>query len=128
MIADAAARTQAERDAKVLETTLRNMKVGTGTHDKDAVKLLLGYRNAEVETCYGNALAPNPKLAGTVAITLESDATGVIKGVSSEPKAGQADLAAVAGCVAEHAKHWKLQTRGMPGNTRIKISYALARK
>jgi len=128
LLADAATKTQAQKDAKVLESTFKNIKVGTGTHDKDALKLLLGRHDPEVETCYEVVLAGNPKLGGTVALNLESDATGVIKGIATEPKAGAAGLSAVAGCVADRAKQWRLHRRGMPGNTRIKMSYTLSKK
>jgi hypothetical protein len=47
-----------------------------------------------------------------------------VKGASTDPKAGLADMAAVAGCVAEHAKTWKLPKRGVPGMTRIKATYS----
>jgi len=122
---DAATQVQAQGDLKKLETTLRNTKVGTGTHDKSAIGALLPRHNLEVQACYEQALMSNRKLGGTIAINLESDQTGAIKGVSTEPKAGAADLSAVAGCVAERAKDWKLPTRGMPGKTRVKISYSL---
>jgi tetratricopeptide (TPR) repeat protein len=125
---DPASRAQLEKDNKTLETTLRNIKVGTGTHDKGALGALLGYHNTEVEACYASTLQTNPKLGGTITLHLESDATGVIKGASTEPKAGAADLSAVAGCVADHAKAWKLTKRGMAGNTRIKMTYALSLK
>lgn len=125
---DPTSRAQLEKDTKTLETTLRNIKVGTGTHDKGALGALLGYHNTEIEACYDQVLQTNPKLGGNVVLNLESDATGVIKGVSTEPKAGVADLSAVAGCIAEHAKQWKLTKRGMAGNTRIKMSYALSMK
>jgi tetratricopeptide (TPR) repeat protein len=128
MLSDPAGRTQAEKDAKILETTLRNTKVGTGTHDKGALGALLGRHNPEVEGCYELGLQANPKLGGTVTVHLESDAGGAIKGVTTEPRAGKADLAAIAGCVEEHAKQWKLTKRGMPGGTRIKMSYTLAVK
>lgn len=123
---DDAARTQAQGDLRKLETTLRNTKVGTGTHDKGALGALLARHNQEIQTCYEAALETNPKLGGTVAINLESDATGVVKGLSTEPKAGAADLSAVARCVGDRAKQWKLPRRGMPGSTRIKLSYNLA--
>ena len=119
---------QAQNDLKKLETTLRNMKVGTGTHDKSAIGALLPRHNLEVQACYEQALMSNPKLGGTVTVNLESDQTGVIKGVSTEPKAGAADLSAVAGCIAERAKAWKLPKRGMPGNTRIKAPFTLSSK
>jgi tetratricopeptide (TPR) repeat protein len=123
-----AMQTQAQKDAANLETTLKNTKVGTGTHDKGALEALLSRHNYEIEACYEAGLGANPKLGGTVTLSLESDATGVIKGVDTEPKAGVADLAAVAGCVKEHAKQWKLPRRGMAGSTRIKMSYTFARK
>ena len=123
---DPAGKTQAQQDLKKLETTLRNMKVGTGTHDKGALGALLPRHNLEAQACYETALASSPKLGGNVVVNLESDATGVIKGVSTEPKAGAADLAAIAGCIAGRARQWKLPKRGMPGNTRIKMTFALA--
>jgi len=123
-----AMQTQAQKDAAILETTLKNTKAGTGTHDKGALGALLGRHNAEIQACYEAGLGANPKLGGTLTLTLESDASGVIKGLSTEPKAGLTDLAAVAGCAADHAKQWKLPKRGMAGSTRIKVSYTLATK
>jgi tetratricopeptide (TPR) repeat protein len=128
LLGDAATKTQAQKDAKVLETTFKNIKVGTGTHDKGALDALFHRHNPEVDGCYEAVLGANPKLGGTITMMLESDATGAIKGASTEPKAGAAGLSAVAGCIAEHAKQWKLPRRGMPGNTRIKMSYTLAVK
>jgi hypothetical protein len=125
---DAATQAQAQGDLKKLETTLRNMKVGTGTHDKSAIGALLPRHNLEVQACYEQALMANPKLGGTVMVNLESDQTGAVKGVSTEPKAGAADISAVAGCIAERVKDWKLPKRGMPGKTRIKVSFALSAK
>ncbi|HEX7843991.1 MAG TPA: AgmX/PglI C-terminal domain-containing protein [Kofleriaceae bacterium] len=125
---DPANRAQAEQDLKKLETTFRNLKVGTGTHDKSALGALLPRHNLEVQACYEAALGQNPKLGGSVVVNLESDASGAIKGVSTEPKAGAADLAAVAGCIADRVRQWKLPKRGMPGSTRIKLSYQLAVK
>ena len=51
---------------------------------------------------------------------------GVIKGAATEPKGVLQDMAAVATCVANHAKTWKLPKRGMAGNTRIKLAYTFA--
>jgi tetratricopeptide (TPR) repeat protein len=121
-------RTDAQQNLKKLETTLKNTKVGTGTHDKGAVGALLGRHNLEVQACYEAVLGTNPKLAGTITLNLESDATGGIKGLSLEPKPGTSELSAVTACVGERAKQWKLPKRGMPGSTRIKMSYVLATK
>jgi hypothetical protein len=125
---DPANRAQAEQDLKKLDTTFKNLKVGTGTHDKTALGALLPRHNLEAQACYEAVLGVNPKLGGTVVVNLESDATGAIKGVSTEPKAGAADLSAVAGCIADRVRQWKLPRRGMPGSTRIKLSYALSVK
>ena len=117
---------QAQQDLKKLETTLKNMKVGTGTHDKGALGALLPRHNLEVQACYEAQLAGKPKLGGNIVVNLESDASGAIKGVATEPKAGAADLSAVAKCAADRAKLWKLPKRGMAGSTRIKLSYNFA--
>src|SRR5262249_42700764 len=92
---DPARRNDVQQNLKKLETTLRNTKVGTGTHDKGAVGALLGYHNLEIQACYEAVLGSNPKLGGSIALNLESDATGAIKGLSLEPKPGATDLSAV---------------------------------
>ena len=123
---DGTKRAEAQKNLATLEATLKNTKAGTGTHDKGAIGALINRHNQEVQACYEAALAANPKLGGSLTVNLEADQTGGVKGVSTEPKAGLADLAAVAGCVAEHAKGWKLPKRGMAGNTRIKVGYQLS--
>ena len=128
LLMDAATRTQAKSDLDTLEKTLKNTKAGTGTHEKQAIGVLMQRHTQEIQACYEKTLAANPKLAGQVTIELESDATGAIKGASSEPKAGVADLSAVAGCAVASAKQWKLPKRGMAGNTRIKLVYTLSKK
>ena len=52
----------------------------------------------------------------------------MIKGAATEPAEGVAGLPAVAACVRDRAKQWKLPKRGMAGNTRIKASYTFAVK
>jgi len=123
-----AMRKQAQSDLVTLQQTLKNTKVGTGTHEKQAIGVLLGRHNQEIQACYEETLAANPKLAGQITVTLESDASGDIKGAASEPKAGADGMSAVAGCMLAHAKSWKLPKRGMAGNTRIKLVYQLAKK
>lgn len=128
LIADAQRRASITDDAQKLQSTLKNTKVGTGTHGKDAVGALVERHSQEVKACYEAVLVSNPKVGGMLVINLESDQTGVIKGVSTEPKAGQADLAAVAGCATEHARKWNLPKRGMAGTTRVKATFTLATK
>lgn len=127
---DAAQQAEAQKNnlVKKLETTLKNTKAGTGTHDKGALSALLPRHNLEVQACYEAALGTNPELAGNVVVNLEADNTGAIKGVATEPKAGAADLSAVAGCIANRVKQWKLPRRGMAGTTRIKLTFGLAAK
>lgn len=124
-------RNQILKDQTSIEQTgkfaMKNQGKPVGTHDKQAVGAILQRHNAEVQACYEHALAGNPKIAGALTVTLETDETGAIKGVATEPKAGMDDLSAVAGCVAEHAKQWKLSTRGTPGKTRVKLGYTLSK-
>jgi len=128
LISDAKRRADTSNDAETLQRTLKNTKVGTGTHGKDAVGVIVSRHLQEVQACYEERLVGNPKLGGSLVVSLDSDQSGAIKGVATEPKAGQADLAAVAGCVAEHARKWNLPKRGMAGTTRVKVPYTLAPK
>jgi len=123
---DAERRAQTQKDMAILEATLKNTKVGTGTHDKGAVGAILNRHNQEVQACYESVLSGSPKLGGTITLTLEADQSGEIKGATTQPAPGLTELAAVAGCVTEHAQKWKLPKRGMAGSTRIKLSYALS--
>ena len=125
---DFAQQAEAQQNLKKLETTLKNTKVGTGTHDKGALGALLPRHNLEAQACYESVLGANPRLAGSVVVNLEADAGGAVKGVSTEPKSGAADLSAVAGCIAGRARQWKLPKRGMPGTTRIKLTFAFSVK
>lgn len=125
LIADPARRASTNDDAQKLQSTLKNTKAGTGTHSKDAVGVTVERHSQEVKACYEERLVGNRTLSGTLVVHLESDQTGAIKGVSTEPKAGQADLAGVASCVAEHARKWNLPKRGMAGTTRIKATFTL---
>jgi tetratricopeptide (TPR) repeat protein len=126
LLMDATRRAEVQRDLGNLDATFKNSKAGRGTHDKGILGPLLQRHDQEVQACFEAGLATNPKLGGNLTIELESDQTGVIKGVATEPKAGAADMSAVAGCVAERAKTWKLPTRGTAGTTRIKLAYALS--
>jgi tetratricopeptide (TPR) repeat protein len=126
LIADPKRQAEIKKDAETLQSTLKNTKVGTGTHSKDVVRVIVENHQQEVQACYEATLVRNPKVGGTLVVTLESDQTGVIKGVATEPKAGQADLPAVAGCVIEHARKWSLPKRGTVGTTRVKATFELS--
>ena len=123
---DAERRAQTQKDMAILEATLKNTKVGTGTHDQGAVAAILGRHNQEVQACYEAVLSGSPKLAGALTLMLESDQSGEIKGATTSPAPGLTELAAVAGCVTERAQTWKLPKRGMAGSTRVKLSYVLS--
>ena len=126
LIMDPAQRQSAKSDADNLAQTLKNTKAGTGTHQKEAIGILMQRHNQEIQACYEKGLATNPKVGGTLTLNLESDQSGAMKGGSTEPAAGAADLAAVAGCVKEKALTWKLPKRGSAGATRIKMVFTLA--
>lgn len=121
-------RGEAQKDADNLEKTFKTMRAGVGTHDKGAIGALLNRHNQEVQACYEKGLAANPKLGGNLVVNFESDQTGVIKGVTTEPKAGMADMAMVAGCVEKRVKSWRLPTRAQAGTTRVKLTYSMSSK
>ncbi|HEX4449355.1 MAG TPA: AgmX/PglI C-terminal domain-containing protein [Kofleriaceae bacterium] len=129
---NAALQQDAVKNQAYLEGSFKTMKAGQGKYDPQAIGALLGRHNQEVQACYEHALATNPKLTGTLVLNLDVDQTGTVKGASTQPNAGAQDLAAVAGCVGERAKAWKLPARangkGAPGSTRIKITYNAAPK
>ena len=125
-ITDATRREQAADYANKLELTMKNAKVGTGRHDKNDTAAVIDFHTQEVQACYDTGLQMNAKLLGDLTLTIEVEQTGTVKGVATEPKAGSADLPAVAGCIAERAKAWKLPARGSKGTTRVKIPYNLS--
>jgi len=77
-----------------------------------------------VQACYEATLAGNPKLSGNIVLTLDVEQAGNIKGASTDPKAGAADLSAVASCLTDRAKAWKFPARGSKGSTRVKVTYS----
>ncbi len=122
---DDAQRKEAQKEQDTLEKTFKAMKAGVGKHEKGSIGALLARRNLEVQACYEHALGGSPKLSGTLVVNLESDQSGEIKGVATEPAGGMQGMAAVASCVNERAKQWKLPSRAQIGSTRVKISYSL---
>ncbi|MBV8756353.1 MAG: AgmX/PglI C-terminal domain-containing protein [Deltaproteobacteria bacterium] len=122
---------QAEKDMGFLQGSFKTMKHDAGTYDKDAIGALIKRHNQEVQACYEQFLAANPKLGGALTINLEANAQGQITGASSEPKAGMQDMAGVAGCVVERAKQWKLPKKingNGTGTARMKLVYALSKR
>jgi tetratricopeptide (TPR) repeat protein len=121
---------QALEESTNLESFKKAMKPTDGTHAKDQISRLLDLHTQEVQACYEQALATNPKTGGTLVLHLESDQSGAVKGASTDPKAGIADISLVAGCVADRAKAWKLPKiangTGPAHTTRIKLTYSLA--
>jgi hypothetical protein len=122
-------RTEATAAKTALEQTFKGMKHDAGKHDKDSIGAILKRHDQEIQACYEQALSANPKLAGNLVVMLEADTTGVVKGASTEPKAGMADMSAVATCAQAAAKNWKLPKvingTGTAHSTRIKLTYAL---
>ena len=116
------------KDADILEKTFKSMKAGVGTHDKGAIGALINRHNQEIQACYEQGLASNPKLGGNLVVNLESDQSGAIKGVATEPKGGAEGMAMVASCVEKRVKAWKLPSRAQAGSTRIKLTYAMSLK
>ena len=121
---------EAQKDQTQLEETHTRMKrAKPGQHDPGQLTPLLSRHNQEVQACYEQALAADPKLAGTLVVNLDADQTGAITGASTDPKAGMEGVAAVAGCVAEHARAWRLPKKdngtAPASSTRITLTYKL---
>lgn len=125
LLSNGATHAQAEKEVALLGTAFKNASESSGTHDKDVLGELLTLHNQEIEACYEASLTSNHTLAGGVALELDADATGAMKGVTAQPVASVTELSAVASCIAEHAKQWRLPRRGGAGSTHIKMSYTL---
>ncbi len=122
---------QAEKDMGFLQGSFKTMKHDAGTYDKDAIGALVKRHNQEIQACYEQFLAANPKLGGALTLNLEANAQGQITGASSDPKGGQQDMAGVAACAVEHAKQWKLPKKingNGTGTARMKFGYTLSKR
>jgi len=128
LVMNDAFRKEAGDNLTKLEGSFKSMKHDAGSHEKAAIGALLQRHNQEALACYEQFLSGNPKLGGNVVLKLESDETGVIKGASTDPKAGQADLSAVAGCIVDFAKTWKLPKLPTKHTTRITLTYSFSAK
>lgn len=122
---------EAQKDETILEQTkARVKKLGPGKHDPGQIGPLLSRYNQEIQACYEQALAADPKLGGTLVLNLDADQNGAITGASTDPKSGMAGLPQVAGCVAERARAWKLPKKdngtAPASSTRITLTYKLA--
>jgi hypothetical protein len=110
-----------------LEATHNLMKPHTGRLGKDNVKNIVAQHDQEVQACYETQLAASgSKLTGTVALTLDIQQDGGVRGATTDPKAGMADVSAVAGCLVNAAKAWKFPARGSAGSTRATVKYVLS--
>ncbi|MEZ4362638.1 MAG: hypothetical protein R3B48_20775 [Kofleriaceae bacterium] len=109
-----------------LDKTKRAIRPGGGIHDKEIVAALLGLHAQEILACYEATLAGNPKVTGSLVLSLEFDAKGGVTGATSTPPAGEDEVAEVAECSLERARLWRLPARGKPGVTRVKLSYELS--
>ena len=116
-----------EQLSKQLDQTKKNVRAGGGIHDKEIVAALMGLHAQEVLACYESILSAQPKMTGTLQLSLELDKSGAVTGATSTPPAGDAELAAVAKCALERGKVWRLPARGKPGVTRVKLTYELSR-
>jgi len=121
-ITDAAA---VQGEAATLEQAFTKAKKNAGTHDKNAIDLVLKGYEPQVGACYAHELQQDQKLGGMLTLRLEVSDQGAVTGASAEPAAGKQGLAAVAGCAIEAARAWVFPARTRPGVTRIDVAYAL---
>jgi len=102
-----------------LQETRATAEPGAGKHDQDVLLNYFWARREVVAACYEKQLLAEPTLDGALTLTIEIDARGAVTGAKSEPGAGAAGLAAVAGCVVERARAWTFPTRTVPGKTTL---------
>jgi hypothetical protein len=119
----------AQSELAEFEQTRQSLVAGkakeAGKYDKGVTWYVLEPRWPEIAACYDEVLQAEPKLAGALALRLELNQAGEVTGVSAEPPAGEAGLAAVATCAIGKARGWWLPARLRPGVTRIAVAYGL---
>ena len=82
-------------------------------------------RFQQVLVCYEARLQGERALGGALTVRLEVDQAGLVSGVTTEPAAGLASMAAVATCVEGQARTWSFPTRPRPGVARISLPFVL---
>jgi hypothetical protein len=117
--------TNVKAEAATLETAYTKAKKNAGTHDKNAIQLVLDGYASQVLGCYDLELQQDAKLGGSLTLKLEVSDKGVVTGASSEPGAGEEGVAAVARCAVDAARGWVFPARTRAGVTRIAVAYTL---
>ena len=96
-----------------------------GAQYKDAIAVPMALRQQEVLACYEATLQGQPGVSGALAVTLEIDQQGAVRGVATDPPRGAEGLAQVAECVDARARAWQLPARVRPGTARVTARYVL---
>jgi tetratricopeptide (TPR) repeat protein len=123
LLGNGATRARAQQEMRKLEAGLAQSTSANHALDRTALHDLLVLHDEEVTACYEASLTAHPALTGGIALALEVDGRGAVQRATARPIEGGADLTAVAGCIAERARGWKLPVRG---GARLTLSYTLS--
>lgn len=96
-----------------------------GSQYHEALRVPIADRFQEVLACYEARLQGERGLGGALTVRLEVDQAGLVSGVTTEPAAGLAGMAAVASCVERRARTWTFPSRPRPGVARIGLPFVL---
>ncbi len=111
-----------------LQETRASADPAAGQHDQDVLLNYFWARRETVAACYEAALLTQPKLDGSLELTIEIDARGEVSGATTKPGAGAEGMPKVAGCVIERARTWKFPSRTVPGKTTLTAPLAFRRQ
>jgi hypothetical protein len=111
-----------------LNETKQNAQPNAGKHTKEMMGTAIDFRKQAFVRCYETVLQANPKLSGSVTITIEIDHTGKVAGAQTDPAGGKDGLAAVASCLDEEVRTWTFPGRSMQGKTVVVVPLGFSPK
>jgi hypothetical protein len=108
-----------------LDDSERNPPATAASHGAKLLGDLALVRREELTACYEAVRLREPALEGAIRLSLEISAPGEVVGVASDPAGGAAGLGAVATCLAERVRAWRIPARATPGVTRVHLPLVL---
>jgi hypothetical protein len=108
-----------------LEETRATSERGDGKHDEEVLLNFFWARREVVAACYEAVLLGDPRLDGSLELTLEIDARGAVTRTITDPRPGDEGMAAVAACLTERTRRWTFPSRTVPGETTLTVPLQL---
>jgi hypothetical protein len=111
-----------------LKETKANTAPSNGKHTKEMMGTAVDFRKQAFLRCYETVLQADPKLSGSVKVTIEIEHTGKVSGAQTEPAGGKEGMAAVAKCLDEEVRTWTFPGRSMAGKTVLVVPVGFSPK